>query len=96
MIPLLKETQYDTVYHEHLRYYTVTSLKKLFSKFGLQIFDVEKIPTHGGSIRVYCSYKNKFKVKNSVQNFLKNEKNILNLKFLKNLKIMLFSQSLNC
>ena len=81
LIPLLKETQYDTVYHEHLRYYTVTSLNKLFLKHGLQIFDVEKIPTHGGSIRVYCSYKNKFKVKNSVQNFLKSEKKYLNLKF---------------
>ena len=57
LIPLLKETQYDTVYHEHLRYYSVTSLKKLFFKYGLQIFDVEKIPTHGGSIRVYVLIK---------------------------------------
>ncbi len=81
LMPLLKETQYDTVYHEHLRYYSVTSLKKLFFKHGLQIFDVEKIPTHGGSIRVYCSYKNKFKVKKSVKNFLKNEKKYLNYNF---------------
>ena len=76
LIPLLKDVQYDTVYHEHLRYYSVTSLNKLFSKHGLQIFNVEKIPTHGGSIRVYCSFKNNFKIQKSVRKFLKNEKNI--------------------
>ena len=95
LIPLLKEVQYDTVYHEHLRYYSVTSLKKLFSKFGMEIFDVEKIPTHGGSIRVYCAYKNAYKVKRNVNNFLRNEKKYLNLKFFKKFEQKVVSSKLN-
>jgi len=95
LIPLLKEIQYDTVYHEHLRYYSVTSLKKLFTKHGLQIFDVEKIPTHGGSIRVYCSYKNKFKVKSSVNAFLENEKKYLNYNFFKKFEKKVVVSKLN-
>lgn len=95
LIPLLKEVQYDTVYHEHLRYYSVTSLNKLFSKHGLQIFDVEKIPTHGGSIRVYCAYKNKFKVKKNVFRFLKDEKKYLNLVFFKKFQKKVILSKLN-
>ena len=59
LLPLIKNNQYDTVYHEHLRYYSLKSLKYLFSKNQLEIFKVEKIPTHGGSIRVYASKKKK-------------------------------------
>ncbi len=95
LIPLLKEVQYDTVYHEHLRYYSVTSLNNLFTKHGLQIFNVEKIPTHGGSIRVYCGYKNKFQVQNSVKNFLKMEKKYLNLDFFKKFENKVVASKLN-
>lgn len=91
----LKEIQYDTVYHEHLRYYSLTSLKKLFTKHGLQIFDVEKIPTHGGSIRVYCSYKNKFKIKSYVNTILKNEKKYLNYNFFKKFEKKVVASKLN-
>jgi hypothetical protein len=95
LIPLLTEVQYDTVYHEHLRYYSVTSLNKLFVKYGLQIFDVEKIPTHGGSIRVFCGYKNKFKVQKSVNNFLKKEKKYLNYNFFKKFEKKVLSSKLD-
>ena len=95
LIPLLKNVQYDTIYHEHLRYYSVTSLNKLFLKYGLQIFDVEEIPTHGGSIRVYCGYKKKFKVKKSVSLFLKKEKNYLNQNFFKKFEKKVVSSKLN-
>ena len=95
LIPLLKNVQYDTIYHEHLRYYSVTSLNKLFIKYGLQIFDVEEIPTHGGSIRVYCGYKKKFEVKKSVSLFLKKEKNYLKRNFFKKFEKKVVSSKLN-
>lgn len=46
--------QIDTIYHEHLRYYTVASLSRLLAAHGLLVFEVEQIPTHGGSFRVYA------------------------------------------
>jgi len=52
---LIKTLQYDTIYHEHLRYYSVHSLKYLLEAHGMSIFHVTRIPTHGGSIRVYAS-----------------------------------------
>ena len=66
LLPLVRTLQYDTIYHEHLRYYSLTSLKYLFDMHGLEIFHTKEIPTHGGSIRVYASRKGKFPVKNSV------------------------------
>ena len=61
LIPLIKTLQYDTVYHEHLRYYHLLALQKLFQLNNLEIFHAKKIPTHGGSIRVFVSKKGKFK-----------------------------------
>lgn len=66
LLPLIKTVQYDTVYHEHLRYYSLASLKYLLEKHGLEIFHAKKIPTHGGSIRVYAAKKGLYPVKPSV------------------------------
>jgi len=66
--------QYDTVYHEHLRYYSLTSLKNLLEKHGFQIFYVKKIPTHGGSIRVYASRPGNYPVHESVAALLAEER----------------------
>ena len=57
-LSLVETLQYDTIYHEHLRYYTLTSLKKIFDKYNLKIIHAKKINTHGGSIRIYVK-KNK-------------------------------------
>src|SRR5471030_999011 len=54
LIGLLDTLQYDTVYHEHLRYYSVTSLKHLLEMHDLEVFNARPIPSHGGSIRVYA------------------------------------------
>lgn len=62
---LLETNQYDTIYHEHLRYYSYTSLQNLLSPHGFTIFHVDRIPTHGGSIRCYAS-KTKRDVDDSV------------------------------
>jgi hypothetical protein len=55
LVPLLDTLQYDTIYHEHLRYYSLSSLKYLLEMHGLEIVHAKPIPTHGGSIRVYAS-----------------------------------------
>ena len=52
---LVRTLQYDTIYHEHLRYYSLRSLKALLSRHGFRVFRVQRIPTHGGSIRVYAT-----------------------------------------
>jgi hypothetical protein len=80
LVPLIKELQYDTIYHEHLRYYSLTSLKYLFEKYNLTIFHAKKIPTHGGSIRVYAAKKGNFKPLRSVKKILDEERNFLNWK----------------
>ncbi len=74
LLPLIETNQYDTIYHEHLRYYSLKSLKYLFSKHNLEIFKAEIIKTHGGSIRVYASRRNKFRKSKSVLNIIKKEK----------------------
>lgn len=50
---LIKQVQFDTVYHEHFSYLSLFTVRHIFEKAGLRIFDVEEIPTHGGSLRVY-------------------------------------------
>jgi len=52
---LVRTLQYDTIYHEHLRYYSLRSLKALLGRHGFRVFRVQRIPTHGGSIRVYAT-----------------------------------------
>lgn len=74
VIPLLKTIQYDTMYHEHLRYYSLHSLQFLLEKHNLEIFHAKYIPTHGGSIRVYASRKGKYPIKDSVKKILQDEK----------------------
>ncbi|WP_428937688.1 class I SAM-dependent methyltransferase [Fontivita pretiosa] len=52
---LIDNCEFDTIYHEHLCYYGVTSLKNLYARHGLYINDIERLPTHGGSLRQYVS-----------------------------------------
>jgi hypothetical protein len=73
LIDLLENLQFDTIYHEHLRYYDVTFLKRIFQESGLRIFRVDRINSHGGSIRVWASASTKFPEEPSVGNILKYE-----------------------
>jgi SAM-dependent methyltransferase len=50
---LMEEKQYDTIYHEHFSYFSLIAAEKIFAAHGLVLFDVDEIPTHGGSIRIY-------------------------------------------
>lgn len=74
---LIKTIQYDTIYHEHLRYYSLASLKYFLESFGLEIFHAKQIPTHGGSIRVYAGKKGLYPVSKSVEKILLKEKKVV-------------------
>jgi hypothetical protein len=73
LIGLLDTLQYDTVYHEHLRYYSVTSLKHLLEMHDLEVFHARPIPSHGGSIRVYAARRGAHTVQDSVRRMLSAE-----------------------
>jgi SAM-dependent methyltransferase len=53
---LLAENQFDTIYHEHVFYYSLLAVERIFRSHGLSLFDVEELPTHGGSLRIYACH----------------------------------------
>lgn len=77
LYPLIKTVQYDTIYHEHLRYYSLTSLNYLLKMHGLEIFHAKPIPSHGGSIRVYAAKKGLYPQNESVSKILSKEKEVV-------------------
>jgi hypothetical protein len=80
LVSLLETLQYDTIYHEHLRYYALGSLVNLLGMHGLEVFHAKRIPTHGGSIRVYAARKGERQVLPSVREILAHEENALSRK----------------
>lgn len=58
LLRLVDECQFDTIYHEHFSYLSLTAVKRIFENNGLEVFDVEELPTHGGSLRVFAQMKN--------------------------------------
>jgi 2-polyprenyl-3-methyl-5-hydroxy-6-metoxy-1,4-benzoquinol methylase len=55
---LIEGGQFDTIYHEHFSYFSFLTVEKVFSAHGLVIFDVEELPSHGGSLRIYAKHQN--------------------------------------
>ena len=96
LLNLLKNNQFDTIYHEHYSYLSVTALLPLMARYRLKIINVEKLPTHGGSIRVFIAKnESNWAIDRSVQIMIQEEaqydprhkkiyesfqKNILNIK----------------
>ena len=75
LVDLIKRNEFDTIYHEHLSYFSIHPLVTLFNKHNLKIQDIQRIPVHGGSIRVYvCKKEAKFKTSKAVRDFLQKEK----------------------
>jgi len=70
LLALIETLQYDTIYHEHLRHYSLTSLQHLLEMHGLEVIHARRIPTHGGSIRVYAARSGKYPVAASVREIL--------------------------
>jgi SAM-dependent methyltransferase len=76
LMKLLEHTQFDTVYHEHFSYLTLHIVNRIFALANLRIWQVEELPTHGGSLRVYgCHANDERQTQTSVTNLLHEEKN---------------------
>ena len=75
---MMEFNQFDTIYHEHFSYLSLTALKSVFEKQGLEFFDVQEIPTHGGSLRVFSKHiEDKTKqINTSVESLLSKEKSL--------------------
>lgn len=58
LLKMVQENEFDTVYHEHYSYLSLTAVQKIFTANGLTVFDVEELPTHGGSLRVFAQRSN--------------------------------------
>ena len=56
LLRLIKENQFDTIYHEHFSYLSLLATEKIFAQHGLTLFDVEEVPTHGGSLRIFARH----------------------------------------
>jgi len=57
LVRLIDENQFDTIYHEHFSYFSFTAVERVFARHGLVLFDVEELPTHGGSLRIYARHE---------------------------------------
>jgi 2-polyprenyl-3-methyl-5-hydroxy-6-metoxy-1,4-benzoquinol methylase len=67
LLQLISRKQFDTIYHEHYFYYSFSAINRIFGKHMLEIFDVEEIPTHGGSLRIYAKHAGNMKYENSAR-----------------------------
>jgi hypothetical protein len=56
LLELMRHNQFDTIYHEHFSYFSFTTVTEVFRHHGLRLFDVERLPTHGGSLRIYACH----------------------------------------
>jgi len=76
LLQLMKNNQFDTIYHEHFSYFSLLTTQKIFDNHDLKIFDVDEISTHGGSLRLYVTHKenNQILVSNNVLIVLEKEK----------------------
>jgi 2-polyprenyl-3-methyl-5-hydroxy-6-metoxy-1,4-benzoquinol methylase len=75
---LVSKSQFDTIYHEHFSYLSLTAVKTIFENQGLEIFDVQEINTHGGSLRVFAKHKEdkSKKIENTVSEILQKESSL--------------------
>ena len=76
ILQLIQKNQFDTIYHEHFSYFSLLTLRKIFSFHGLIIFDVDEIPTHGGSLRIYVRHteNDDIPINERINNLLEKEK----------------------
>src|SRR5246127_1014497 len=60
LLRLIEKNQFDTIYHEHFSYFSFLTVQKILAEFGLTVFDVEELPTHGGSLRIYARHEQEY------------------------------------
>jgi 2-polyprenyl-3-methyl-5-hydroxy-6-metoxy-1,4-benzoquinol methylase len=77
LMKLINNNQFDTIYHEHFSYLSFYTVQKIFASQGLELFDVDEIPTHGGSLRIYAKHAedNSKQISKDVADLLKKEVN---------------------
>src|SRR3984957_13826191 len=56
LLELVRHVEFDTIYHEHFSYFSVYAIEQVFSRHGLRLYDVERLPTHGGSLRIFAAH----------------------------------------
>ena len=57
LLKLVEDVQFDTIYHEHFSYFSFLTVDKILAGYNLSVFDVEQLPTHGGSLRIYAKHQ---------------------------------------
>ena len=57
LLRLMEQNQFDTIYHEHFSYFSFIAVEQVFARHGMKLFDVEELPTHGGSLRIYACHE---------------------------------------
>jgi SAM-dependent methyltransferase len=65
LLELIEHVEFDTIYHEHYSYISLYAIEQVFSRHGLRIFDVEQLPTHGGSLRIFASHASRANLEDS-------------------------------
>lgn len=75
-VEMIRNVEFDTIYHEHVYYFTLTPLIPLFRRHGLEIFNVEHLDIHGGSLRLYAAPAGAETVRPAVQKLLEEENNL--------------------
>lgn len=75
LLNLIKYNQFDTIYHEHFSYLSLLTVQEIFKAHGLKLYDVEELPTHGGSLRIYATHdiNNNIAVNKSVADLIERE-----------------------
>lgn len=77
LVDFIEKNLFDTIYHEHLSYLSIRPLSAIFKRLGMEIFDVKKVNSHGGSLRVYVKKLGaKYKIQKSVADYINNEKRL--------------------
>jgi hypothetical protein len=64
-LELIEQVEFDTIYHEHYSYFSVHAIEQVFARHGLRIYDVERLPTHGGSLRIFAAHAARAELKDS-------------------------------
>ena len=75
---LIEHVEFDTIYHEHLCYFSLTALDRLFRRHGLEIVDAERLPIHGGSLRIFARHAGTSPIGEAVRTMLADEANWAN------------------
>lgn len=98
LLQLVSQNQFDTIYHEHFSYLSLYTIQKIFAAQGLTIFDVEELPTHGGSLRIFAKHEQstRHSISDQVEKVLQKElgDGINNLAYYKNFQQRAFNVKL--